>query len=245
MSTRGERAARRDALRQQQEQETAQLQRKTGHRERAKTVHYAIRLREASAFRIIPRPTGTPNLCWGSVFVNLLRNVLGNEPYWNDLRIIDDSGEEDQHVVIRSRSEPETVPFVGNTTGRLRIDLNYNLPSFGFSNDSHQAFVNNWSKDCRSKRNVRISLRPLDEFIHWVQPMPLPPGASEGRVRRFADFTEWNHGVYQVANPVRLAVFHDDYNFSYPVIQIVARAIREHHRRMAGGMAPHIAIGPA
>jgi hypothetical protein len=153
---------------------------------------------------------------WGAVFVDLLRRALGAEPFWSDLKFYDRTREEDQLVYIGSSSDRR--PY-----GKLTIEVLHDHPCFGFSADPDSA--DDWTRQVRRNRACRVRIRPRQMLEpHLDQP--------EGtRISRFARFNRWTHAAFVDMCPYPcLAVYHDDYNTSYPVLGIVELAIREYYR---------------
>ena len=252
MSVREERARNREARRQTQVEEEQRLQRVEGRKARSRTLHYAVTARELTGSRVsLSGSTMTRNMfgefvvthtssrrTWGAVFSIFLHTILGDKPYWRDLRIQDDTHKHEQSVVIESSHERHN-DNAGNTKGKLYIVMRYNHPQVAVSSDPHPSRVDDWSAMCRTVRQCRIELRPVDEFRRFLRVLPLTQqelANNHARTQRVEGFLSWSHGVYRRASPYHhWAVYHDDYNTSEPPVRIVAKVIDEHYRLAAGG----------
>ena len=176
---------------------------------------------------------GPYDFSWGAVFVHLLWARLGRvQPYLSGLHIHDYSGTTMQFILIQSGLRIE-----GTNTEILRIELRYNHPAFGFSRDPNTA--NDWSTRTKFDRNERISLRPYEVFSHMHHVLPLNEVAVNAAQSRLVGFPAFTHSAYRLEGGGYLGIFHDDYNISEPVIQIVVMAIREYYRRAAGAPPAH------
>ena len=149
---------------------------------------------------------------WGAVFVDLLQRALGAEPFWSDLRFHDRTREEAQLVYIGSSSDRR--PY-----GKLTIEVLHDHPLTGWSGEI------DWTRQVRRNRACRVRIRPrqmLEPHLHEPE---------DTRISRFARFNRWTHAAFVDMRPYPcLAVYHDDYNTSYPVLAIVELAIREYYR---------------
>jgi hypothetical protein len=267
MSTRDERARNRDTRRQERERlqreeqerlqrEQERLQRIEGRKGRSKTLHSAVMARETTGSRVdFSRSSMIRNMhgefqvftpvdarrTWGAVFQVLLFDILGEKPYFRDLRIEDFSNEPDQLVVIRSVREVQNGIITGNALGSLHIMLRFNHPQVAVSTDPHPTRVDDWSYYCRTARQCRIELRPANEFLRFLRVLPRPRQDVQnnaGRTQRVERFSSWEHGIYKSRRPnEHFALYHGDYNTSEPAVQTVAMFIEEHYRLAAGGPA--------
>ncbi len=207
MSTRGERARRR-----QQRQQWVERQ------ARGRSLHRSFLLREQTGARVV-------SPAWGGVFVQLLHRALGAEPFWDDLMIVDDTGGEDALVFIQSHQQHRV-------HGRLIIGILHGPPRFGFSTDPHPDYANEWSRRIRDWRACRMRLKPHQLFSPLVR--VLEDRSACGRsVQRFVGYDTWNHGAFVSMRPFpNLSVYHDDYSISYPVLAITEMAIRVYYRSL-------------
>ena len=180
---------------------------------------------------LLPQPQveeGPYDFSWGAVLVHLLWARIGRvQPFLSDLHITDCSGTPMQFVLIQSGLRIE-----GTNTERLCIELSYNHPAFGFSRDPDNA--NTW-RGSRFDRSERISLRPYEAFSHMHHVLPLNEVAANAAQHRLVGFPAFTHSAYSLEGGGYLGIFHDNYNISEPVIQLVVMAIREYYRRAAGG----------
>jgi hypothetical protein len=196
-----------------------------------RNVLYALKKREQCS---IPRVINSPSLCWCTLLKRLLREKLGPcwgdmfDENWNKLVISDESNTKLQRITIMSKLKKTSAAAHSrlDAEGRLKIVLSYNHPQYGFLEAPCPAGISDWSKDRCKNREARITLIPMDgcqDLVGFVPPHPNPLAE-----RRFLAFPQWNHAAYRTLGPSpgRLDVYHDDYNTSYPVVWIVAEAMR-------------------
>lgn len=187
----------------------------------------------------------SPVISWGVALMRLLHNSLGTETFWGELKFIDRSCTSDQFVCIKSRVETLHNPLRGRALGRLEILLRFNNPFLGLldENDSLSEVAHNWDGVSCEERYERITLRPVNEFVRLfplVIPAHLRQQANDYDERmRFDGLSEWTHAVYMYRQPAPgfLALYHSDYNISYPVVRIVTQCIRVHFARVRGEAA--------
>jgi hypothetical protein len=174
----------------------------------------------------------------------MLKHMLSNEPFFHDISITvvrpvyyGPDIESLYNIIIESsheRARMTTHPnqLLGATLGRLRIVVMDNEPKRGFRIDG--ANDSDWTRgSCVPLRTHRVEFKPfreLRDFFVEVQ-------TEVGEVNKFRNFIEWDHGVY-LTMAAHYALYHSDFNVSYPVMAIIAAVIKEHYRLIASNEAP-------
>jgi hypothetical protein len=189
-----------------------------------------LRRREQTGSKIMPV------LHWGRVLIDRLRDVLPPKIF-GDLRIQDFSqpvdAEDESRVCIGSWRELRGQGIREGNTGLMSIRLFDNNPKYGVSSDSSVLCENDFSIHCRSIRKTRIDMRPYREVVTLIVTMERTAGQLANGVmptRKFSSLVWWRHGTLHRSSPdEHLRVYHEDYNCSYAVVEVVERAIRMHY----------------
>ena len=242
ISARAQRAIRRDAVREQQEASERRELSMRQNRAGARSVHSGVMVREQTVGRIIPTTGRTVRQLsgrispppWITLFINMLTHMLSGRHFWNDIRMtVEYSGETNSyHLIIVSNHERVTHP--GVTRGMFRIIVRDNEPRYGFCTESLNE--RNWARgNCINNRRIRVSFRPLDEITQWITPVQ----TEFGEILKFRDFLSWEHGVY-LTLAAHYALYHTDFNISYPVVKIISNVIVEHYRLAEADHDDHV-----
>jgi hypothetical protein len=201
-----------------------EIQKKRAERQN-KNVIYALQSKQVTG-----RFSSSPNFHWTSVFPRLLYDVLGWEWFWADLKMTYHGLEDEKFLKIRSSWDSRRARNSGGGIAELQICL---YPGHHMSNlrenlDSLSMKDEDWTEEKCKQRKHSITLEPAYEFSSLLKPVD-SVDANDKRWL-FSDFPSWRHAVCKDnSSPRLLYVYHADFNFSYPVVQIVARALKLHH----------------